>query len=432
MNVTMARFLIGTAPLTGHVQPMLSVARKLVERDHQVWWYAGRRFESSIAATGARFMALSPAADFDDRDPEAAFPSLRGRSGLDRVKAELAHFFIDSIPDQLADLRSMLRAFPADALLGDSSAAGLALAAETHGLPWATLGVTPLAIRSRDTAPFGMGVRPPRSWPGRLRNRLIEALIRRLLFRAVNAQYRQARALAGLPPRGTYLDAISPFLFLQPTAPAFEYPRSDLPPQTHFIGPLLPAAPKVFNPPVWWNDLRGGRPVVLVNQGTLDTNPVELIVPALRALAEEDVLVVAATGGAPGRCLPLDPLPANARVEPFIPYSQLMPHISAMITNGGYGAVQIALGHGVPLVVAGSTAEKTETAMRVAWFGAGLSLKTNIPDEIRDAARRVLAEPRYREQARRMQCELARHDAPVEAARLLEQLAATKQPVVRL
>jgi UDP:flavonoid glycosyltransferase YjiC (YdhE family) len=275
------------------------------------------------------------------------------------------------------------------------------------------------------------------------------------------------------------LDALSPFLYLQSSSPAFEYPRSDLPPQVHFIGPLLPEPPRDFVPPAWWGDLQGDRPVVLVNQGTIATDPGDLIVPALRALAGEDMLVVATTGGASadriarelsgasdadqfaaemrialnagamggfgygyGVRASIHPaptessrptmLPANARIAPFIPFGALLPHVDVMITNGGYGGVQFALAHGVPLIVAGATEEKPEIAARVAWSGAGINLKTNrpTPAQVGAAVRDMLANQRYRQNARRIQADYARHSAPEEAAALLERLAATGRPVL--
>src|SRR4030095_4366556 len=89
-------------------------------------------------------------------------------------------------------------------------------------------------------------------------------------------------------------------------------------------------------------------------------------------------------------------LPANARVEPFIPFGALLPHVDLMITKGGYGGVQFALAHGVPLIVAGATEEKPEIAARVAWSGAGINLKTKTPspEQIRAAVRAVLADDR--------------------------------------
>jgi UDP:flavonoid glycosyltransferase YjiC (YdhE family) len=42
----------------------------------------------------------------------------------------------------------------------------------------------------------------------------------------------------------------------------------------------------------------------------------------------------------------------------------LLPHVDAMVTNGGYGGVQQALAHGVPLVVTGDSEDKPEVAAR--------------------------------------------------------------------
>ena len=116
-------------------------------------------------------------------------------------------------------------------------------------------------------------------------------------------------------------------------------------------------------------------------------------------------------------------LPANARIAPFIPFGALLPHVDVTITNGGFGGVQFALAHGVPLVVAGATEEKPEIAARVAWSGAGINLRTKTPspEQIR-AAVRDSAEPfapRLAE-AQRIQADYARHNAPHEAAALLE------------
>ena len=162
-----------------------------------------------------------------------------------------------------------------------------------------------------------------------------------------------------------------------------------------------------------------------VTQGTATTEADQLLVPSLRALADEEVLVVATTGGKPVEGIGLAPLPANARLESFIPRHHLLPHVDVMVTNGGYGGVQIALANGVPLVAAGRTEEKPEVCARVAWSGAGINLKTNqpTPSRIKQAVRTSLSDPRYKLSAARIQADFARHDAPVEAALLLERLA---------
>lgn len=429
----MYRFLFCTIPALGHVNPGLPLARLLVERGHEVCWYTGRQFRLAIEATGAQFLPMEAVSDPADRSFDERFPERAKLTGLAGFRFDLKHLFIDDVPGQIADLRRILQSFPADVLVIDTGFLGASLLHELGGPPYATYGITALTLNSRDTAPFGTGL-PPMATPlGRVRNWLLAKLFEQVLMREVFTYFRQTRVKLGLPAHGPQVlnATLSPYLYLHSSTAAFEYPRSDLPPQVHFIGPLLPETPPDFAPPTWWSDLQGDRPVVLVNQGTVATNLHNLMVPTLQALSREAMLVVATTGGAPAETV--GPLPTNARVEPFIPFGALLPQVNVMVTNGGYGGVQFALAHGVPLVVAGATEEKPEIAMRVTWSGAGINLKTGspTPEQIRTAVHEVLANPHYRQNAQRIQADYARHHAPTTAVTLLEQLAIIKRPILR-
>ncbi len=116
------------------------------------------------------------------------------------------------------------------------------------------------------------------------------------------------------------------------------------------------------------------------------------------------------------RCSALfgDRLPDNVRVAEFLPYDQLLPRVDVMVTNGGFGGVQRALAHGLPLVVAGASEDKPEVAARVAWTGAGIDLRRGrpSPNRIRRAVRTVLREPTYAEAARAQQRAIAELDDP--------------------
>jgi UDP:flavonoid glycosyltransferase YjiC (YdhE family) len=110
-----------------------------------------------------------------------------------------------------------------------------------------------------------------------------------------------------------------------------------------------------------------------------------------------------------------------------------MPHVSAYVTNGGYGGVQMALSHGVPIVVCGATEDKPEVGARVSWSGAGLRIRSLTPTvgEVRAAVSRVLHKPSYGDNARRIAADIARCDAPTTGAELIEELARTGRPVWR-
>jgi MGT family glycosyltransferase len=426
----MTRLLVATAPLIGHVRPMRVLVEELTARGHEVIWYTGRAFEPSIAAAGARFLPMRAARDWDGAAIEAALHALRHHHGLTRVKAQLNAMFIAPMLEQLRDLEDALHALAPDVVVSDSAHLGAALLADKHAVPWVTLGISPLVIPSEDTAPFGSALPPAVTCLGRARNRLLNWAVQRVLFADVNRNYRRGRLAAGLPAgSSTYFDVLSPQLHLQPTVPAFEYPRRDLPRQVHFIGPLLPRPPSLdaVELPAWWPEVADAHarsvPIVLVHQGTLATDGSELVVPTLHALAGEPVLVVATTP-ANLAALGLSELPPNARVASFIPHEALLPRVSVMVTNGGYHGTQLALAHGVPLVVAGGSEDKPEVAARVAWSGAGVDLRRADPSAraVRQAVRRVLSQARFAVRARELAEQATSYDARVRGAELIEGL----------
>jgi len=433
----MNRILIGTMPFVGHVNPILPIAGELVSRGHDVRWFTGSQFREKIEALGARYVPMPNAVGLQDDAWKRRYPQAAAMKPLDQLRFAIKHVFVDSAAEHVYDLMAILDEEPADVILADSSFTAAGLLHESGGPPWAAFNTLPLTLSSRDTAPFGLGLPPSASAPGRWRNRLLQVLFERVVFKDTIAYADRVRAGLGLPPSGRFIfdAALSPYLYLQGTVPAFEYPRSDLPPQVHFVGPSLPPPPARFDPPKWWDELLAaratGRPVVHVTQGTVATEASQLLAPTVRALAGSDALVVATTGGKPVDALGPGPLPANTRVAPFVPHALLLPFVDAMVTNAGYNGVQVALAHGVPLIAAGRSEDKPEVAARIAWSGVGIDLRTATPSEarLRRAVGKVLADGRYRDRARAMARAMAGYDAPRRSADLLERLIATGRPV---
>lgn len=429
----MARFLFAAQAAAGHIAPMLPVVSRLVARGHEVVWYSGQAFRAQIEATNATFAPFQEAIDFDVVGMDNALPERSRLKGLAQIRYDLVHAFMRQMGRMHRDMQAILRDFPADAVVADPTILAGQTLSEAGGPPNAVFGITCLGMDSPDIAPFGLGLAPAATPLGRLRNRALRTLMQEVIFRPAAAElYRQRQSL-GLRPESFTMFATSPYLMLQPTVPAFEYPRRDLPAQIHFIGALLPDAPASFTPPSWWAEVTTKRrPVVLVTQGTVATDPRELIAPTLAALADENVLVIAAGVKDPA-ALGLAQIPANARVEAFVPFKPLLPYVDAYVTNGGFGGVHYALANGIPIVAGGTTEDKPEISARIAYSGTGINLRTNAPRpaQVRAAVMRVLHEPHYRRRAQSIQAALSEHDAPSEAVALLERLAATGQPVPR-
>jgi UDP:flavonoid glycosyltransferase YjiC (YdhE family) len=434
----MSRFLITTMPAAGHVMPMLPLARELSARGYELHWYTGAAYSDRVLSVGATYHPIRLAEDFGGMTIPEAFPELVGLTGVKMVRNAFQRVFIDNAAGMLRDCQAILAEHPADAILSEPTFNAARWLHELGGPPWADVGISMLGLYSRDTAPFGPGLLPMRGPLGQLRNRLMNAVHRRVVFGSVTEHYQRARAQTGLPRVGLgYIDTLmSPYLYMQSTVPGFEYPRRDLPAQVHFIGPLLPEAAADLQLPGWWPDLAERRPIVHVTQGTLAADPCQLLVPTIKALADEDVLVIAAPVASPAAALRAlgGSAPPNARLERFLPHSELLPHVAVLVTNGGYGTVQQALAHGVPIVAAAATEEKPENAARIAWSGVGVRIKalSPAPERIRAAVRGVLEQPRYRERAQAICQEMARYDAPCTGADLLEQLADTGKPVTKV
>jgi MGT family glycosyltransferase len=407
-------YLVCANPIHGHVTPLIGVARHLVARGHRVLFLTGTRFAERVAETGAEFRPLAGAADYDDRDAATYLPDRDKYRGLAQAQYDIQTIFIAPIPDQYAAVRAIVEDEHPDAIVVDSAFGGVGplLYGTDPRPPVLALGVAPLTQLSRDVAPTGMGL-PPASGPlGRARNRMLNLLATKVLFRDTQKLGAKLFAELGIARTDHFVMDISRAFdrYLQLCAPAFEYPRSDLSPNVGFVGPV-PSPASSAPLPEWWGELDGSRPIVHVTQGTIDNADLgRLVRPTLDALADDDVLVVVSLGGRDTDAL--GAVPANARVASYLPYDRLLPRTSVYITNGGYGGVQHALSAGVPLVVAGDTEDKPEVAARIAWSGVGVNLRTGTPtaSAVGEAVRTVLTDASYRTTARRMADDIARLD----------------------
>jgi MGT family glycosyltransferase len=433
----MSHFLFATVPIPAHSRNPLPIADRLVRRGHEVSWFAGSRFHDGIAALGATPVPFRSTRDYDGERLLEEFPEMARRRGPRAIGWAYAELFVGEAPHRVADLSPLVAGKGVDVVVRDGLSYGVGLLAERAGIPAATVGDGPLVRTRGDTPAFGPGLLPMRGPLSRLRNHAVREASRRWVFAHAQARHDRLRATMGLPADGVDVleAAMSRTLHLQACTPSLEYPVRGLPDAVHWIGALRSDPPRSWVPPHWWDEVRGAsRPVVHVTQGSIRPDMRELVLPTLRALDGEDVLVVVTTGRATAsglRELFGGPLPRNARVSRFVPYDLLLPHVDVLVTNGGYTGVTTALHHGVPVVQAGSTEEKAEIGARVRWSGVGVRLRSTspAPRRLRSAVRQVLHDPAYTARAQSVGAEMRRHDAAEEAADLLEQLAGTGRAV---
>jgi MGT family glycosyltransferase len=407
--------LFAVTPAPGHVNPMLTIACYLRDRGHSIIFNTAEVFRSQVAAANLRFIPFTGSANFDYRHLDEAFPERKNFApGPDQLAHDFTNAFGKTIPAQYWGVRQIMDEAEIGLIFTDVTFMGtfpLLLGPREARPPIISCGITPMLLSSIDTSPFSF----PDSGPARRARNEHDNQRFQGMFQSVQDYMNQVLDDCGAPPMPRFfIDSwyTLPDLFLQFTAEGFEYPRSDMPSSIKFVGPILPAAPADFRQPEWWKDLDRSKPIVLVTQGTIaNTDLNELIGPTLTGLSMEDVTVIAATGRPDATIATL--APSNAVVTPFIPFSELLPEVDVFVTNGGYGAVNQALSHGVPVIVAGETEDKAFVAARIAWTGAGINLGTSrpSPEAVRTAVHEMLNGDEYRSKAGALRSDFAKHNA---------------------
>jgi UDP:flavonoid glycosyltransferase YjiC (YdhE family) len=189
--------------------------------------------------------------------------------------------------------------------------------------------------------------------------------------------------------------------------------------------------------PEWISTLSGDRPVVWVYSGNPqysssdDTlNSIVVLHACKEALAGEDLQVVLSTGHHP---LPasLLPLPANFRHEPYVPGLQMAERADLLIHHGGYGSCQTGLYAGKPAVILPTYSERLSNARRMEAAGAAQIVAVTHADgkkqvrseELRAGVRRVIADPSFSANARKLGEKLRSYGGATRAARLIEEFS---------
>jgi MGT family glycosyltransferase len=408
------KILAYTSPARGHLYPLVPILDALAGRGHHI---AIRTLASEVGLMSRRGFdaaAIAPAIEAIEHD------DYRARTPPAKLKRGMATFGTRS-PHEVADLREAIETEQPNAILVDCMTWGASAVAESWGGPWAHWFPFPLAMTSRDVPPFGPGLRPAAGPAGRVRDRMLAPILvgslKRACFPALNA----TRASVGVPAFETTdaMFGVAPLL-LYMTAEPFEYPRSDWPASVRMVGPCCWEPPA--DPPAWLEQIE--RPLVLVTTSSEFQDDGRLVRTALDALAEEDVEVVATmpaadlTGG----------VPANARVERFLPHAPLLGRAVCAVTHGGAGATQKALAAGVPVCVVPFGRDQLEVARRVEVADAGTRLpvqKLN-PDRLRRQIRLAMTKTNG---ARRVAAGYTATGGASAAADAFEALARARAPL---
>ncbi len=387
----MSRFLFVVPPLTGHVNPTVSVARALAADGHEVAWAAHADVVAPLLPAGAKLYSLGEARANEFLAPQVE--KSRDVRGLESLQFLWEELIVPLARATRPGIEKVIAGYAPDVIIVDQQAVGGALAARRSGRPWATFCTTSAGV----TNPLA-GLPKVKAW--------------------VDARLGELESEAGLPPAVT--PDLSPTRVIVFSTDALVGSTDAFPPSYRFVGPSIADRPEAT--PFPWEALEPGRRHVLVSLGTVSHDRGgDFYDVVARAFGETpwQIILVAPDGR-------MATPPANFIVRPRVPQLALLPHMHAVVSHGGHNTVCESLAHGVPLVVTPIRDDQPVIADQVVRSGAGLRLKFGrlTPAALQAAIPRLFDEPSFATAAARVRASFAAAGGAQAAARLLLELAA--------
>jgi len=375
MNAHASRlsFLLAAWEGGGSVAPFLTVARKLIERGHDVRVMSDRCNRPETEACGAAFVPWTRAPSRSDRSRDSdIFRDWELDSPQEQIRRVLERVWTGPALAYAEDLVEELRRKPVDLVVASEMLFGTHVGCEAIGQKHVLLTCNIHLFPIPGIPPIGPGLLPAASAEEEALHADIADASEQLLDGAGVPSVNAARAHFGLQPIATLPDQHkSAEALLLGTARAFDFAPKRLPGHIRYVGPQLddPAWAPVWRSP-WPAD--DSRPLVLVAFSTTFQNHTGVLQKIIDAASALPVRVVVTLGDTIA-CEELS-APDNCQLVHSAPHNQVMRHSALVATHGGHGTVIRALRHLKPLLVVPHGRDQNDNAARVTSRGAGLAL----------------------------------------------------------
>ncbi len=388
----MAKFVFIVPPLTGHVNPTLSIGATLLERGHQVAWISlDQQLQHKLPKGGELLLIQYDQTDEEKRESENYLDIISKKVvyGIDSIKFLYEDVLIPLNRHCYNGIIPLLKVYQPDLVIGDHQLFATSIAAKKLGLPYATTVTAPAAIKIMNELP------KVHEWE----EKQIIALQQEL-------GVEENRALD-----------CSDLLTLVLTSQYF-FGEMDLKSNFQFTGPVL-AERRVSSEFDWEKFNSNPRKKILVSIGTTfdHEHKKAFFQKVIDAFKDENLMVVVVS----------DPQlfeewPENFMVYQQVPQLDLLPHLDGVVSHGGHNTVSETLSNGLPLVVIPIAYDQSHVAGRVVRTGAGERLNFNRfkAHHLKEAVQNILTNPEYKKAAEIVRKSFAEAGGSATAANLLE------------
>lgn len=355
----MRKIAFFSIPAHGHTNPMLAVARELIGRGHRVRFYSFEAFRKKIENTGAEFVSI------DRFLPEL---SQKQMARLIRISTtEMTLQGLRATVNMNDFLEGEIRSFRPDVIYSDSVCFWGKLTAWKYHIPL-VVSVSTFAFNQVSSRYQKLSLRE-------MTDLMLGMPKVSRELKKMEACGHHVKSVLALVNNDNYTDTVVyTSRRMQPYAKTFSSHYA-------FVGPSLLSQREP--------DKAKSRPLVYISMGTIINNRPDFYANCIGALKEEPVDVILSCGREFDRSQ-LGELPENIRVYNYVDQLEVLARADLFLTHCGMNSVSESLYMATPMVLYPQTSEQQAVARRARELGAGVDLKDDSVDGIRETVRSIL------------------------------------------
>jgi len=386
-------------PLTGHLNPMTALARKLQSRGHEVVFIGVPDIEPVVCAAGLDFVSFCES-EYPLGSIAKRWGGVAKLHGLDVVRYTARELTPGLIKAAFEHLPVKIAETGVNALILDTLYRLIEIVPMHLRLPYVQIwnvlhfdssGSTPLAFYS---------------WPHETSR---EALARNIEGLHILREIRKPTmpiAQSYAQRNGLEIDwsnpaaTVSKLAVITQTPKEFDFPIPHLPPQFHYAGPFHDNQGRKHVPFPW--EKLTGKPLIYASMGTLVNGLNNTYGTILEAVGEFPGMQVVLSAGKNFNPGDLGPIPSNTMVVRIAPQIALLKRAALCITHAGLNTTLEALAQGVPLVAIPIGYDQPGVAARIAYHGVGefVTIGNLTARHLSELILKVTANRNYRDKAR--------------------------------
>ena len=407
-------------PLSGHLNPMTALARRLQSRGNEVVLFGVPDVEPFARAAGLDFVPYGEA-EYPVGSIDKLYRSVATMRGFEVVRHSCMDLNLDITRAAFVYLAEKLATTGVEALVIDTIHFFIELVPLSMSMPyvhiWNVLhldfsGATPASVFScpLDGSPEGL-------------KRNAENLGK--LGEVLGPLAEIARSYAanvGLDidwndPAAT----VSRLAVITQTPKEFDFPGIPWPAQFHYAGPFHDDDGREPVPFPW--EQLTGRPLIYASLGTLVNGLDDVYKHILTAVEPLENVQVVLSIGNNIRPEDLGHIPSNTIVVRAAPQLELLKRAALCITHAGLNTALESLAQGVPMVAIPIGYDQPGVAARIAHHGTGefIELEELTTERLRELIEKVLQDASYRERADYFQTVISKTRGLDVAADIIEQ-----------